>query len=174
MVEAGEEINGRMILKEALNLQRSITLKYTENQFTIQMGSDNGGVNNKTRFVYRLEGFNDQWIKTPDGNADITYMGLSPGSYTLSVRMLRDDGTMGDVESQMSITILPPWYRSWWAWLFYLLTAALLVWKRKPIGRLIAGQKSRLKGMKRTAKKTAKADASSEEDIEEAVMMDDE
>jgi ligand-binding sensor domain-containing protein len=174
MVEAGEEINGRMILKEALNLQRSITLKYTENQFTIQMGSDNGGVNNKTRFVYRLEGFNDQWIKTPDGNADITYMGLSPGSYTLSVRMLRDDGTMGDVESQMSITILPPWYRSWWAWLFYLLTAALLVWKRKPIGRLIAGQKSRLKGMRQSAKKTAKADASSEEDIEEAVMMDDE
>jgi hypothetical protein len=48
------------------------------------------------------------------------------------------------------------------------------VWKRKPIGRLIAGQKSRLKGMRQSAKKTAKADASSEEDIEEAVMMDDE
>jgi hypothetical protein len=173
-VEVGQEYDGRVILEQALDMQRSIRLKYGQNQFTIHMASDNGGINNATRFVYQLEGFNDQWIKTPDGNADITYMGLSPGSYTLSVRMLRDDGTMGDVESQMSITILPPWYRSWWAWLLYLLTAALLVWKRKPIGRLIAGQKSRLKGMRRTAKKTAKADASSEEDIEEAVMMDDE
>ena len=131
MVEAGEEINGRVILDEALNLQRSITLKYSENQFTIQMASDNGGVNNKTRFVYRLKGFNDMWIKTPTGNADITYMGLSPGSYTLCVRMLRDDGTMGDLEAELDITILSPWYRSWWAWLLYLLVAVglFLLWK---------------------------------------------
>ncbi len=131
LVEVGEEINGRIILSENLNQQRSLTLKHGENQFTIQMSSNNGGVSNKTRFVYRLEGFNDMWIKTPIGNADITYMGLSPGNYTFYVRMLRDDGTMGDVESELRITILSPWYRSWWAWTLYILLTALIVYKTR-------------------------------------------
>ena len=174
IVEAGEEINGRVILREALDLQRSITLKHGENQFTIQMASDNGGVNNKTRFVYRLKGFNDMWIKTSADDADITYMGLSPGSYTLCVKMLRDDGTMGDEESELSITILPPWYRSWWAWLCYLLLAAFIVIKRKAIGRLISGLKRR-PGRKSPAGKAAeKPDDGAEEIIEDAVRMDEE
>ncbi len=170
LVEVGEEINGRIILSENLNQQRSLTLKHGENQFTIQMSSNNGGVSNKTRFVYRLEGFNDMWIKTPIGNADITYMGLSPGNYTFYVRMLRDDGTMGDVESELRITILSPWYRSWWAWTLYILLAALIVYKWKAIKRLLSRLGKRLKEKQRKEKRKP---ADEEEVIEEAVMMDD-
>lgn len=170
LVEVGEEINGRIILSENLNQQRSLTLKHGENQFTIQMSSNNGGVSNKTRFVYRLEGFNDMWIKTPIGNADITYMGLSPGNYTFCVRMLRDDGTMGDVESELRITILSPWYRSWWAWTLYILLAALIVYKWKAIKRLLSRLGKRLKEKQRKEKRKP---ADEEEVIEEAVMMDD-
>lgn len=170
LVEVGEEINGRIILSENLNQQRSLTLKHGENQFTIQMSSNNGGVSNKTRFVYRLEGFNDMWIKTPIGNADITYMGLSPGNYTFYVRMLRDDGTMGDVESELSITILSPWYRSWWAWTLYILLTALIVYKWKAIKRLLSRLGKRLKEKQRKEKRKP---ADEEEVIEEAVMMDD-
>lgn len=171
LVEVGEEINGRIILSENLNQQRSLTLKHGENQFTIQMSSNNGGVSNKTRFVYRLEGFNDMWIKTPIGNADITYMGLSPGNYTFYVRMLRDDGTMGDVESELRITILSPWYRSWWAWTLYILLTALIVYKWKAIKRLLSRLGKRLKEKQRKEKRKP---ADEEEVIEEAVMMDDE
>lgn len=170
LVEVGEEINGRIILSENLNQQRSLTLKHGENQFTIQMSSNNGGVSNKTRFVYRLEGFNDMWIKTPIGNADITYMGLSPGNYTFYVRMLRDDGTMGDVESELRITILSPWYRSWWAWTLYILLTALIVYKWKAIKRLLSRLGKRLKEKQRKEKREP---ADEEEVIEEAVMMDD-
>ncbi len=171
LVEVGEEINGRIILSENLNQQRSLTLKHGENQFTIQMSSNNGGVSNKTRFVYRLEGFNDMWIKTPIGNADITYMGLSPGNYTFYVRMLRDDGTMGDVESELRITILSPWYRSWWAWTLYILLTVLIVYKWKAIKRLLSRLGKRLKEKQRKEKRKP---ADEEEVIEEAVMMDDE
>ena len=138
------------------------------------MASDNGGVNNKTRFVYRLKGFNDIWIKTNAGNADITYMGLSPGTYTLCVRMLNDDGTMGEEEAELTVTILSPWYRSWWAWLCYLLLAACLVWKRKAIGRLLIGQKRRFAERKNSQKAPEKAEGQADETVEEAVLMDEE
>ena len=126
-VEVGVPYDGRVILDEALDMQRKIRLRYGENQFTIHMASDNGGVNNATRFIYQLKGFNDKWIKTTAVNPDITYMSLPSGSYTLCVRMLKDDGTMGEQESELDIIIESPWYLSWWAWALYVLVLALMV-----------------------------------------------
>lgn len=132
-VEVGQAYDGHVILEENLDMQKSISLSYDQNQFTIHMASDNGGVNNSTRFVYQLEGFNDKWIKTTANNPDITYMSLPPGNYTLCVRMLKDDGTMGEVESRLDISIGSPWYRSWWAWLCYILIIGfgIFIWKKK-------------------------------------------
>lgn len=132
-VEVGQAYDGHVILEETLDMQKSISLSYDQNQFTIHMASDNGGVNNSTRFVYQLEGFNDKWIKTAVNNPDITYMSLPSGDYTLCVRMLKDDGTMGEVESRLDISIGSPWYRSWWAWLCYILIIGfgIFIWKKK-------------------------------------------
>ncbi|MBQ9678409.1 MAG: hypothetical protein IJV44_09775 [Prevotella sp.] len=171
-VETGVEYNGRVILKEALDIERAITLKASENQFTIQMGSDNGGAKNHTRFIYRLKGFNDKWIKTTASNADITYMGLPAGSYTLCVRMLRDDGTMGETESQLRITIQKAWYKTWWAMLLWMLLIAVALWygwkyyeKR---------QQQDKPSSTATEKEEVKDDSLiPDEEIEEAILMDD-
>ena len=93
------------------------------------MASDNGGVKNGTRFIYRLKGYSDIWVKTELVSPNISYMGLPSGSYTLCVRMFKDDGTMGEYESRLDIIIGTPWYRSWWAWLLYLVLAAGILWK---------------------------------------------
>jgi len=171
-VEVGQAYDGRVILEQALDMQGSIRLSYDQNQFTVHMASDNGGINNATRFVYQLEGFNDKWIKTSANNPDITYMSLPPGSYTLCVRMLKDDGTMGEVESRLDITIDAPWYRSWWAIMLYIL---LLV------GVLVSLRPMRHKWLKRKRKHRRRlqeetesiAEAPEEDDVEEAVLMDD-
>ena len=167
-VEVGERIDGRLILKKALDMQREISLSYDQNQFTIHMASDNGGVNNSTRFIYQLEGFNDKWIKTTASNPDITYMSLPPGSYTLCVRMLKDDGTMGEVESRLDISIGSPWYRSWWAWLCYLLIAVVLFFGWKPAARLLKEWKERHP----QRQEVEPQQENEEEKIEEAVLMD--
>lgn len=172
-VEVGEKIDGNVILEKALDMQGEISLSYHQNQFTIHMASDNGGVNNSTRFVYQLKGFNEKWIKTTTINPDITYMSLPSGSYTLCVRMLKDDGTMGDVESQLKITIGSPWYRSWWAWLCYLLIFLAVFFGRKPVADWI----NRCRAKRHQTPKvepTEQTEESSEDDIEEAVLMDDE
>lgn len=173
LVEVGAEVNGRILLDEALDQQRSITLKYHENQFTILMASDDGGVSNKTRFAYCLKGFNDTWIKTSNGQADITYMGLPPGDYTLCVRILHDDGTMDDEISELDIEILSPWYRSWWAWLLYALIIGLLFFGRSRIARIIKGVcKKNAPEPTIVPDEAEPAAADQEEVIEEAIIMD--
>lgn len=172
-VEVGEKIDGGVILEKALDMQGEISLAYHQNQFTIHMASDNGGVNNSTRFVYQLKGFNDKWIKTTAINPDITYMSLPSGSYTLCVRMLKDDGTMGDVESQLKITIGSPWYFSWWAWLCYLLIFLAVFFGWKPVVKWIKRPRTQRSQSSRV-EQTKQTEKSSEDDIEEAVLMDDE
>ena len=172
-VEVGEKIDGGVILEKALDMQGEISLAYHQNQFTIHMASDNGGVNNSTRFVYQLKGFNDKWIKTTAINPDITYMSLPSGSYTLCVRMLKDDGTMGDVESQLKITIGSPWYFSWWAWLCYLLIFLAVFFGWKAVVKWIKRPRTQRSQSPR-GEQTKQTEESSEDDIEEAVLMDDE
>ena len=172
-VEVGEKIDGGVILEKALDMQGEISLAYHQNQFTIHMASDNGGVNNSTRFVYQLKGFNDKWIKTTAINPDITYMSLPPGSYTLCVRMLKDDGTLGDVESQLKITIGSPWYVSWWAWLCYLLIFLAVFFGWKPVVKWIKRPRTQ-RNQSTKVEQTKQTEESSEDDIEEAVLMDDE
>ena len=171
-VEVGVPYDGRVILDEALDMQRKIRLHYGENQFTIHMASDNGGVNNATRFIYQLHGFNDKWIKTTAVNPDITYMSLPPGSYTLCVRMLKDDGTMGEQESQLDIIIDSPWYNSWWAWTLYGLLMALVAFIWKYAARIVGYLKS-YRSRRETQETLSEEVPSDEENIEEAVLMND-
>ena len=172
-VEVGEEYDGRVILEKNLDMQGNIRLKYDQNQFTIHMASDNGGINNATRFVYQLKGFNNKWIKTTANNPDITYMSLPPGNYTLCVRMLRDDGTMGDVESTLDITIDSPWYRSWWAIACYVLLFVAVLLLRDPLIQWWDNQKERRRQGQRE-RSTHDQDSSSDKDevIEEAEIIE--
>ena len=104
-----------------------LRLSYNERQFIVQLSSSSGEVHNRARFAYRLLGFSSQWLYTEEAVPDITYMGLPAGSYTLCVRMLNDDGTLGTEEVTLPISIAAPWYRSWWMQLIYLLIALLAV-----------------------------------------------
>ena len=75
-----------------------------------------------------LEGFNKNWVKTSELNPNITYNSLGAGSYTLHVRMLNDDGTFGEEESTMEITIRPALWRTRWMILLYMLIIAGAAW----------------------------------------------
>jgi ligand-binding sensor domain-containing protein len=130
-VAVGQEVDGRVILDEALNICQELTLRFND-QFTIQLGSDAGIVNNGKRFVYKLEGFNDNWVRTSEFNPNITYNSLRAGNYLLRVRMLNDDGTFGEEEATLDITIRPSLWRTRWMILLYMLLLAgvAYVWRK--------------------------------------------
>lgn len=137
-IEVGKLYDGRVILPEALNESRQLTLKYNENQFTIQMASDQGLIDNRSQYVYRLDGFSDKWMKTEAGNPNISLTGLAPGSYTLVVKLLDDRNQMGKEESRLEIVIEPPFWGTWWAYIIYIAIAVGLIrlWHLRAIRKL--------------------------------------
>lgn len=131
LVDVGEKVNGRVVLKEALNYCRKLSLSYRD-QFTVQLASTSGEIHNRSRFVYKLDGVNEDWVKTSEQNPNITFMSLHYGDYTLRVRMLNDDGTIGANEATLDIHIAAPFWRARWAMLLYVLLvlAAAWLWRR--------------------------------------------
>lgn len=132
-VAIGQEVNGRVILDEALDECRELSLRYNE-QFTIQLATNNVSIRNNKRFAYKLEGFNENWVKTSEANPNITFNSFLAGKYTLCVRILKEDGTLGDEEIRLEITITPPYYLTWWMILVYILLVAAVVLL---LGRLV-------------------------------------
>jgi signal transduction histidine kinase/streptogramin lyase len=126
-VEVGKKFDGRVILDEALDVCRELSLKYSD-QFTIQLATNEVRINNHKRFAYMLEGFNENWVKTSELNPNITFNSLRAGSYTLHVRILNEDGSLGTEESLLDITIRPPLYRTRWMILLYMLLIAGGAW----------------------------------------------
>lgn len=119
-VETGVPIEGRVILPETLNRLREVVLDYEQNVFTVFLASDNYVLPEKTRYYYKMEGFNEDWLVERENLHRVTYTNLAPGTYLLRVKAANSDGVCGE-ESCLKVVIRPPFWLSPWAWGMYVL-----------------------------------------------------
>lgn len=122
-----DKINGEIILNEDLNYINELKLKYDQNIFAISLSTDNYSLPEKVRYMYKLEGFKDEWVTLAEGVHDITFTYLNPGNYTLKVKAINNDGYMGDEVSELKIKILPPFWLTWWAFICYFIFAIIIL-----------------------------------------------
>ena len=107
---------------------KKLTLESDENNFTLQLSDLPFGDHPSRVYAYRLEGIDHDWHYLNQGNLDIVYNGLPYGDYQLAVHVLDGEGNIGEEVYSLDISILPPWYLSIWARLFYLALAIGAVW----------------------------------------------
>lgn len=93
-------------------------LSYEDNTFTIEFSTIDFMDSGNILYEYRLKELGNSWQTTLPGVNQITYNHLNSGSYTLEVRACKY-GAYSPVK-QFSLLISPPWYKSMWAYLFYL------------------------------------------------------
>jgi len=84
------------------------------------------------RYAYYLEGFEKDWNYVGTQRT-ATYTNLSPGDYIFKVKATNSDGVWGEKYVELAITVLPPWYKTWWAYTLYLLlfVGGLMVYIRE-------------------------------------------
>ena len=111
----------RLSLHAPLYIKREVELPYANNSFTLHFSSPYYDGNNQERYEYCMKGYDRQWVRG-GANSEVTYNHMPPGRYMF---MLREVGQ--DKMSSIWITILPPWYRTWWAYAVYCLLAILAV-----------------------------------------------
>ena len=126
---------------------KEITLPYEENVFSFEFTSLHFTQSNRIRYRYQLEGFDERPVEAGSKERVATYTNLSPGDYRFIVLARNADGfeTTEEEGLVIDLTVLPPWYRTWWAYGLWaaLLTGSLLAFYRFQLNRQLAQAEAR-------------------------------
>ncbi len=97
----------------------SVTVPFAENTLRFSYAAPSFDDESKNEYQYRLEGYDDNWSKwTTEPHKD--YTKLPAGNYRFLVRAKNIYQHIGSTAS-FEFKILPPFYQTWWAYLFYAL-----------------------------------------------------
>ena len=103
--------------------ERFIKLNYNDNLISFEFATLNFISTNANQYAYKLEGFDDNWIKA--GNRTTAYYTkLSPGHYTFRVKALAADSLSQNPGAFINIIIEPPFWQTWW---FYSIIVLIIV-----------------------------------------------
>jgi signal transduction histidine kinase/ligand-binding sensor domain-containing protein/DNA-binding response OmpR family regulator len=126
-VEIGQIINERIILPQSLNHVGSISFKHTEKTFSIVFAAINYLNPEKTFFHYKLDGFNEDWTTSDASQREATYTNLHPGNYTFRLYASDHDNAHRSEEITINIEVLPPFWKTKWAYSLYLIVVLALI-----------------------------------------------
>lgn len=106
------------LLKEDIKNARQITFNHDQNNFTLDFALLNYIKPDKNSYSYILKGHSKNWTKT--NIPSVSYADLPSGNYTFTVTGNNNDGNPGGRAASIKITIRPPFWATWWAYLIYL------------------------------------------------------
>jgi len=100
-------------------LPLNLVLPYSHNHVTIEFAAIAPSQHEFINYQYKLEGYDKNWC--PPTKRTIAVFGNIPeGTYTFFVKAQTPDGVWTSPVSY-TFTVLPPWYRTIWAYAIYIL-----------------------------------------------------
>lgn len=124
-------------LDSAISQKKRLILAHDENMLSFEFAALNFTNPPKNQFAYKMEGFDRDWLHIGQDN-HATYTNLPPGDYVFRVKGSNHDGVWNEEGTSLRVTITFPWWRSTWAYIFYLfvIASSLLAIRRLQINRL--------------------------------------
>ena len=114
-------------LSEDILFTKHLTLQPGQSVFSFDFVALEYQRPKNNRYAYYLEGFEKDWNYVGTQRS-ASYTNLSPGDYTFKVKATNSDGIWAEKPFELKITVLPPWYRTWWAFVIYFLSALAIVY----------------------------------------------
>ena len=107
-------------------LPANLVLPYRHNNMTVYFAAIETARPYLTRYQYLLEGYSKEWSPVTD-QTSATFGNIHEGSYVFKVKAQSPDGIWTKPASY-KFKVLPPWYRTWWAYISYFLVLATAIW----------------------------------------------
>jgi signal transduction histidine kinase/DNA-binding response OmpR family regulator len=114
------------ILRQTIENTSSITLTHLQDILTLEFSSLDFAAPGENKYRYQLVGVDKEWVESGTRRT-ATYLHLPPGNYVFKLQGSNSHGTWSDKIAELKITVLPPWWRTWWAYGVYLLLFLLAV-----------------------------------------------
>lgn len=111
-------------LVEQIVYARNIRLNWRQNDLFFEFASLNYQNPENNQYQYFLENYDEDWQSASAYNPSANYTNLNPGHYTFRVIGANNDGVWNREGVSLKITITPPLWQTWIAYIFYTLIVA--------------------------------------------------
>jgi signal transduction histidine kinase/ligand-binding sensor domain-containing protein/DNA-binding response OmpR family regulator len=120
-------VNGKNgLLSQSINHTEKLTFPYNGANFSLSFAALDYFNPGNNRYAYKLEGLEEQWTYTK-GQTEASYTLQRPGEYLFRLKAANNDGLWNHNERQILIRVLPPPWRSGWAYFAYILLAVFII-----------------------------------------------
>ncbi|HOO83249.1 MAG TPA: two-component regulator propeller domain-containing protein [Prolixibacteraceae bacterium] len=130
-IDYDELLGTENIIDKHISQAKHIKLKHSQNVFSIDFTVLEFANPLKLVYGYMLNNFDNEWQYTGSNHRMATYTNLPQGKYVLKIKAYFE-GNINEENvayNDINITILPPWYKTWWAYMIYLIVFMLSSWE---------------------------------------------
>jgi signal transduction histidine kinase len=114
------------ILEKPLWDLKSVQIPHSSENFAIRF-TDFDFQNSGMNYQYKLHPYESVWNRT-DNSMTANYYQVPPGQYNFQVRSIGNNKGNPDTTAEVMINILPPWWKTTWAYMLYGISFILGVW----------------------------------------------
>lgn len=108
--------------------ENRLTLRHNEDNLSLEFSALNYSASDKIQYAYKLSGIDKDWIYVGNKRRFVNYANLPTGRYTFQVKASDETGSWSNQITSLDVVKQPPLYKSWWAYLIYLILLGVSVY----------------------------------------------
>ncbi len=112
-------------IKSEKGANNSIELAYDQSDLGFEFVALSFSQPQKNEYAYRLEGYDEEWVNIGNRRS-VSYTNLPFGDYTFHLKASNSDGVWNEEGQSIDISIMPPPWRTWYAYLGYAILTVLM------------------------------------------------
>lgn len=101
-------------LDQDISKAKTLHLHEKDKSFSIEFSALNFQNPEKAKYLYRLIGFDNMWVKVSSNRRVASYTNLKPGKYVLQVKYGIDENSWSNDITELEIIVSPFFYKTWW------------------------------------------------------------
>ena len=137
----GESLEKNILIADKLKLD------HTHNVFSVDFAALNYRNGKDNLYTYILEGFDNDWSPV-NSFRSATYTNLDPGHYVFRVKGSNNEGVWSPEGSSFAVEVYAAPWRTWWAYMFYvLICGGLVLWYLRTQRKMLEYKDSMVKNL---------------------------
>ncbi len=126
-VFVGDMISNRILLEKPIQEMDNLVLKNNENYIAFEFLALHFENPKQVQYAYKMHGLDEGFINSGTSR-EVSYSNLSPGNYIFEVKSFVDDQIENAKATKIRLKVLPPLWKTWWAYCIYFALGIVLFW----------------------------------------------
>jgi len=120
------EVNDTLFAADTAAFISTLSMPYRRNTISFSFRALEYTNPDRNKYAYKLEGLDNDWVYTTGDK--VRYSNLRPGDYTFLLKVSNNEGLWNEKPLQLKLTILPPFWGTWWFRTLALAVVCMLIY----------------------------------------------